>query len=106
METWNLLISKRKRPKRLSFNKLIMVGAEGFEPPAPVLFLEPNLFNGSLLAGCIHSDGVSASVDFESPCQKQNGQRNRVQASEAVLAADQSDKNWLWVCTRFDHFDS
>ncbi len=51
-------------------------------------------------------DGVSASVDFESPCQKQNGQRNRVQASEAVLAADRSDKNWLWVCTRFDHFDS
>ncbi len=33
METWNLLISKRIRPKRLSFNKLIMVGAEGFEPP-------------------------------------------------------------------------
>ena len=33
MDTWNLLISKRMRPKRLSFNKLIMVGAEGFEPP-------------------------------------------------------------------------
>ena len=33
METWNLLISKRIRPKRLSFNKLILVGAEGFEPP-------------------------------------------------------------------------
>jgi hypothetical protein len=33
METWNLLISKRMRPKRLSSNKLIMVGAEGFEPP-------------------------------------------------------------------------
>jgi hypothetical protein len=31
METWNLLISKRIRPKRLSFNKLILVGAEGFE---------------------------------------------------------------------------
>ena len=34
METWNLLISKRIRPKRLRFNELIMVGAEGFEPPA------------------------------------------------------------------------
>ena len=33
METWNLLISKRIRPKRLRFNELIMVGAEGFEPP-------------------------------------------------------------------------
>jgi hypothetical protein len=33
MEAWSLLISKRIRPKRLSFNKLIMVGAEGFEPP-------------------------------------------------------------------------
>jgi hypothetical protein len=32
METWNLLISKRIRPKRLGFNKEIMVGAEGFEP--------------------------------------------------------------------------
>ena len=31
MEAWSLLISKRIRPKRLSFNKLIMVGAEGFE---------------------------------------------------------------------------
>ena len=35
METWNLLISKRMRPKRLSFNKLIMVGAEGFEASFP-----------------------------------------------------------------------
>jgi hypothetical protein len=33
METWNLLISKGILPKRLSFTKLILVGAEGFEPP-------------------------------------------------------------------------
>jgi len=35
METWNLLISNRIRPKRLSFNKLMMVGAEGFEHEVP-----------------------------------------------------------------------
>ena len=35
METWNLLISKRMRPKRLGFNKLILVGAEGFEHEVP-----------------------------------------------------------------------
>ncbi len=35
METWNLLISKRMRPKRFSSNKLMMVGAEGFEVSFP-----------------------------------------------------------------------
>ena len=37
METWNLLISKQIRPKRLSFNKLMNGRGGGIRTPDPLL---------------------------------------------------------------------
>jgi hypothetical protein len=59
METWNLLISKRIRPKGLRFNKLILVGAEGFEPQTLCECFERHNFDYMRVFRCIVAAGPS-----------------------------------------------